>query len=247
MVNALLLENKGEALNCLENLILKTCPDIRISCKADTIAEVHDHLRTSQPEVIFLDIDHLREGDIELVVEFISADFEVIFVTETTDHALEAFRYGAAGYILKPVQKEDLIRTVTAVIQKVKTKEEQVRNKHLVEQLTRQSGIDHTIGVPTLEGFEFVRIAEIVRCEGLQKCTRIITTEKTDLISSYNLGEFRKLLEPYGFFSPHKSHLINLKFIRKYNKEGSIIMHNGSYVPVAKRKKKEFLNQFTHF
>jgi two-component system LytT family response regulator len=80
----------------------------------------------------------------------------------------------------------------------------------------------------------------------LQKCTRVITRDKTDIVSSYNLGEFRKMLEPYGFYSPHKSHLINLNYIRKYHKEGNILMVNHSYVPVAKRKKKEFLNQVKH-
>ena len=71
------------------------------------------------------------------------------------------------------------------------------------------------VGIPNIEGFDFVFVKEIIRCEGLQKCTRIITTSKTDIISSYNIGEFRKLLEPYHFFSPHKSHLINLAFINQ--------------------------------
>jgi two-component system LytT family response regulator len=113
--------------------------------------------------------------------------------------------------------------------------------------MARMNGNGQILGIPTLEGFEFIHISEIIRCEGLQKCTRIITTEKSDMISSYNLGEFRRILEPHGFFSPHKSHLINLKYIRKYNREGSITMNNGTYVPVSKRRKKDFLDQFTHF
>jgi two-component system, LytTR family, response regulator len=247
MVNALIIDRPGEALHCLEKLITRTCPEINISNKAYSLAEVHLPEGESHPELIFVDIDTLKDGEIELVDKFISADFEVIFVTNTSDHALEALKFGAVGYIIKPVKKDELIRAVNTAIQKIKRKEEDIRNKNLIEKLTGHTGNNHMLGVPTLEGFEFILIEDIIRCEGLQKCTRIITKEKTDLISSYNLGEFRKLLEPYGFFSPHKSHLINIRFIRKYNREGSIIMLNGSYVPVAKRRKKDFMNQFTHF
>jgi len=247
MVNALLIESPGGVTPCLEALILRTCPEINISRKADSLADVYHQLRESELELMFVDIDNLKEGEIELVDNFISADFEVIFVAKTTDHALKALKYGASGYIIKPIKKDELIFAVSHALQKIKRREEQVRNKNLIEKLTRKAGHDQILGIPTLEGFEFLHVKEIIRCEGLQKCTRIITTEKTDMISSYNLGEFRKILEPYGFFSPHKSHLINLNYIRKYNREGSIIMHNGSYVPVSKRRKKDFLNQFTHF
>jgi two-component system, LytTR family, response regulator len=247
MVNAVIIDKRDEELHCLERLIINSCPEINISNKAYSLDEIHSNLGESNPELIFVDIDNMRDGEIELVDKFISADFEVIFVTNTPDHALDALKYGVAGYIIRPVRKAELVRTVSHAIQKINRKVEHNRNKNLLEKLTRQNGNEHMLGVPTLEGFEFVVIGDIIRCEGLQKCTRIITLDKTDLISSYNLGEFRKLLEPYGFFSPHKSHLINIRFIRKYNREGSIIMLNGSYVPVAKRRKKDFMNQFTHF
>ena len=54
--------------------------------------------------------------------------------------------------------------------------------------------------------------------------------------------EFIKKLKPHGFYSPHKSHLINLNLISKYHKEGNILMNNGTWVPVSIRKKKDFLN-----
>ncbi len=114
------------------------------------------------------------------------------------------------------------------------------------ENLLHERSTNDLIGIPTLEGFDFLFVREIIRCEGLQKCTRIVTTDKTDIVSSYNIGEFRKLLEPYNFFSPHKSHLINLAFIKKYRREGTIILRDNSYIPVSKRRKAEFLNQVIH-
>ncbi len=117
--------------------------------------------------------------------------------------------------------------------------------EHL-EQLLQEKNVDKLIGIPTLEGFDFIAVKEIIRCEGLQKCTRIVTTSKTDIISSYNIGEFRKLLEPYFFFSPHKSHLINLAFLKKYKREGTIMLRDNACIPVSKRKKSEFLELVIH-
>jgi two-component system LytT family response regulator len=246
MVNASLIESSGGALHCLEIMISKLFPEITISYKTDSLATAWQYLEDSDSMLVFIDIAGFKKEEMELVGKIISADFEVIFVTSTGSHAMDALKYGASGYILKPVKKNDFLLTVRNTLRKIKKKEEQQRNKNLLEMLTSHVDKDQIIGIPTLEGYEFIQVQDIIRCEGLQKCTRIITKEKTDLISSYNLGEFRKILEPFGFYSPHKSHLINLKHIRKYHREGSIIMLNGSYVPVSKRKKKEFMEQFTH-
>lgn len=115
-----------------------------------------------------------------------------------------------------------------------------------LEKLLSERMTDELIGIPTIEGFDFIIVKEIIRCEGLQKCTRIVTTSKTDIISSYNIGEFIKLLEPYHFFSPHKSHLINLAFLKKYKREGTIILLDNTCIPVSKRKKSEFLDLIIH-
>ena len=92
-------------------------------------------------------------------------------------------------------------------------------------------------------GIEFVSINEIIRCEGIQGCTKAIFRHRKPLISSYNLGEFRQLLENYGFFSVHKSHLVNLSHIQRYDNEGFVMMSDGEKVPVARRKRTEFMQQ----
>lgn len=247
MVNALLIESTGSYLHCLESMILKACPDINISYKVDSLSKAFKLPVEKSPELVFIDIDNLKEDDYKLVDNFLSDEYEVILITKTSAQAIEVIKHGAAGYIVKPVKRDELAFMVSHAIQKIKRKEEETRNKFLSDLMARMNGNGQILGIPTLEGFEFIHISEIIRCEGLQKCTRIITTEKSDMISSYNLGEFRRILEPHGFFSPHKSHLINLKYIRKYNREGSITMNNGTYVPVSKRRKKDFLDQFTHF
>ncbi|MCB9349619.1 MAG: LytTR family transcriptional regulator [Lewinellaceae bacterium] len=80
---------------------------------------------------------------------------------------------------------------------------------------------------------DFLKMGEILRCEVPQRFTRIVTTEGKGIISSYHIGVFRDLLENQGFFSPHKSHLVNLQYIRKLLREGTLVMRDGSTVPVV--------------
>jgi DNA-binding LytR/AlgR family response regulator len=101
------------------------------------------------------------------------------------------------------------------------------------------------VGIPTLEGIEFLKTEEIIRCEGLQRLTKVFTTGAT-IISSYNIGEFGKLLCSSGFFAPHKSHLINLQYLRRYNVDGTISLRDGACVPLARRRKEAFLKWVRH-
>ncbi len=152
---------------------------------------------------------------------------------------------------------QDLILDLRTKINLISiSKEEDVnenpcRNKKLSEKkklnnVQTRENRNELIGIPSVNGFEFVTGEEIIRCEGMDKCTKIIISDGRKLISSYNIGEFEKLLKTYNFFFCHKSHLINLGYIRSYNKEGSIIMTDSSVVPVSRRKKKEFCSKFSH-
>lgn len=108
--------------------------------------------------------------------------------------------------------------------------------------------LPHTklIGIPTMEGIDFLYCHEIIRCEGLQKCTRIVSTRGLAMVSAYNIGEFKKLLEEYGFFSCHKSHLINLMHVKKLTREGFVYLSDNGAVPLARRKRIEFLAMLKH-
>ncbi|MEM7371837.1 MAG: LytTR family DNA-binding domain-containing protein [Bacteroidota bacterium] len=102
---------------------------------------------------------------------------------------------------------------------------------------------DNKIAIPGTKHYDFIRISEIIRCEGWDKYTRIHISDGRCLLSSYHIGRFRTMLQAYGFLRCHKSHLINPAYIHRYVLEGRVIMEDGSEVPVARRKKEEFQKQ----
>ncbi len=246
MISTLLIDKDKTALTNLEQLLINHCPHISICGKIGSYKDVLENIETLNPDLVFLDID-VPQIDTKYVFDiFRPFNCEVIITSETDKHAVNALNNSVSGYLLKPIQKDELVKTVKNASKRIRNKQRLKSNSTNQSSSQNNNKSKEVIGIPTTEGYEFILVNDIIRCEGMQKCTRIITNEKTDLISSYNLGEFKKLLDKYGFYSPHKSHLINLNMIRKYHKEGNLLMCNGSWVPVAKRRKKDFLNRIQH-
>ena len=246
MISALIVDSNSTASNKLESMLSKYCPQISISETVNNYKDAFNSIELFHPELVFLEVDLTLHQGLEVFNIYFPSSFEVIVLSKTDRYAIHALNRCVSGYLLKPIRKSKLINSVNYACQRISHKKSQLINHSFHNKLNIENTHEEVIGIPTIEGYEFIPIKDIIRCEGMLKCTRVITTEKTDMISSYNLGEFKKHLDQYGFYSPHKSHLINLKMVRKYHKEGNILMLNGSWVPVAKRRKKDFLNHIQH-
>lgn len=104
---------------------------------------------------------------------------------------------------------------------------------------------DFKIMIPCQKTLDFVLLEQIIRCEGLQNYTRIFLGNGKSIISSCNIGVYKKALSKFDFFSCHKSHLINKKHILRYHKDGKVEMTDASLVPVSRRKKGDFYKEIT--
>jgi len=246
MINALIIDYQSNTLDFLMQQLRKYCPQVAINARPSSKEQTCALLQDRKHRLLFVESPLLDSTSFSELCQQEEAVEKMIFVSDQEKHAVTAFRRRACGYLLQPVVPEELMSVVEYAETRLREKNERLKNRKMLDQLLLQNIADHPIGIPTMEGFEFISVKEIIRCEGYQKCTRVITDQKTNIVSSYNIGEFRKLLESYGFFAPHKSHLINLKKVRRYNKEGTITMLDNSFVPVSRRRKQEFLMSLPH-
>ena len=244
MINTILIENKTFHLISLAKKIKKCCTCLEINGICSSFEEAKALLGKNKFNLIIINLETPSFANYRRVLD--NYKIETIYVSYSNTQALIALQSRAAEYLIRPIRDEVLIKAVEKVSERLRIKKENNKNKLFSENFVFEKKPPQSIGIPTMDGFVFFSTLEIIRCEGLQKCTRIITTTKTDIISSYNIGEFKKLLEPYGFFVTHKSHLINLTFVKHYRREGTIILKDNSSVPVAKRRKGVFLKQVIH-
>ncbi len=240
---AIIVDDEPKLREVMDIKIKQFCPEIKVIGKASNVPEAFNLINEKNPDIVFLDIAMPGESGFDLLYRFEKIDFQVIFATGFNEYALDALKLSAVDYILKPINTEDLKSAANKAIKNVMTKK-QVEHYELLKYNIKNVGNQETkIALASSDSYEFIKISDIVRCEGWQKYTKIHLTNGNTIVSSYNIGVYKNQLENYDFFSCHKSHLINQHLISKYLKEGSVIMSDGSTVPVSRRKREEFLEQ----
>ena len=237
--NSIIIDPHSDCSSILTTWLDRLFPEIKNVSSVKSLDEARKVMLSNKIDIIFSDVEVIDE-----IATITSGSFSygIISISESSEDAVRALRNNRCGFIKIPLDlKEVAISVQCALNNLAKSRMEQSSDK--------RSELPHSklVGIPTLEGIEFINTDEIIRCEGLQKCTVIVTTQKTDVISSYNLGKFKELLEGRGFFSCHRSHFINLKFVKKYSREGYIYFNATSKpVPLARRRKSEFLSKLNH-
>jgi len=239
-IESIIIDQEPVTSSFLKKCLHAKFPEISIAGEASNYFQACQLIKEVNPDLVFSDISvcqRIRSLECEKM-------FETVYLSSKSEDAICAIRQDACGFIIKPLKVDDIVTSVESVIRKIGDK----ASREKMHDGFEGAFLPHTrlVGVPTMEGMEFLYINEIVRCEGLQKCTRIVSTRRFNLVSSYNIGQFRKLLEPYGFFSCHKSHLINLMHVKKITREGFVIMYDSLGVPLARRKRLEFLHLLKH-
>lgn len=228
---AILVDDEENALSILEIKIRKFFPSIEIIGKFNDPTEAIAQINQNKPDLLFLDVKMPGYNGFELLDHILSPGFELIFVTAYGEYALEAIKKCAIGYILKPIDENDMRLAVLNAINQLSTKQ-------------KSSGISNggKITIPFNEGYLVKDISKIVRCEGFGGYTKIHMENKEIITSSYSIGMFNKLLYSSGFVMVHKSHLVNTAFVSVYFNEGTIELGNGERIPVSKTNRPLLLN-----
>lgn len=238
---ALIVDDESKLREVLKIKLQQHCPTITILEEAANVPDAYDKIGRLSPQLLFLDIAMPGESGFDLLDRFDDITFEIIFVTGYNEYALDALKISAVDYLLKPVNTADLTAAVNKATERLDAKNKIDKYEVLKHNLQHIGDQNTKISIPGSEAYEFIRISDIIRCEGWQKYTKIHLRSGDTIVSSYNLGVFRDMLASYHFYSTHKSHLINKNEITRYLKDGTVIMSNDSSVPVARRRKDDFM------
>ncbi|MCC6817992.1 MAG: response regulator transcription factor [Bacteroidia bacterium] len=193
-------------------------------------------------DLLFLDIKMPDGSGFDVLSQVDSEIFETIFTTAHDEYAIKAFQFAAVGYLLKPIDIEQLLKVTNKVMESRNTKQNHI--KVLIENL-RPNGHKKLV-IPNNEGFHIADIDEILYLEGDINYTKFHFIDETRMqVSSKTLKDFQFFLEGEGFFRIHKSFLINLKHIKDYKRLiGSVVMNTGKELPLSRHRKQDFQTLF---
>ena len=246
MIRAIIIEDEIRSAKLLENLLNEYCPDIELAGVSPTIDAAFQLIKKSRPDVIFLDIEMQKETGFDLLKKFEEIDFEIIFTTAFEHYALQAIKFCALDYLLKPIDVEELKLAVEKVVKNNSSKSLNKKFEALIKNMYSKNSGDLQIALPSADGMTIVMLSEIIYLKSDRQYTIFKLKNGESVMTSRNLGEYVELLSEHNFFRVHHSSMINLGEVRKYLKGdgGSVLMSDGVQIEVAKRKKEGFLKMF---
>lgn len=239
----LIVEDEKHCADRLTILINRYHADeIEIVSWENNINDALRAIRQHHPDLVFLDIELHQTDAFTMLKELREIDFNIIFTTAHREYALDAIKFSALDYLLKPIDKDEL----NAAIQKHFRNAAGNTYKQSLELLFEHLGENShrkKIGIPTLAGIEFVYIHDIIRCQSDINYTHIFLKDKRKLTVAKTLREFEDMLSRHNFFRVHNSHLINLEEVKIYHKGkgGYLILNDNSEIEVATRRKDDLL------
>ncbi len=241
MIKSLIIDDEQHSRAALRNLLEEFCPDVEIAGEADGYKTGVAKIRETNPDLVFLDIQMPDGTGFRVLEDTKPYDFEVIFTTAYDSFAIKAFKYSAMDYLLKPIDAVELQNSVDRV-KKSKLGNENPGIELLLKSIRERENPGKLV-LSTFEGMHVVKIQDIIRCQSDDYYTRFFFKNKKELLVSKTLKEYEQILSEHNFIRPHKSHLINIRYIKSYMKMdgGSIILTDGSEIPVSRRKKEMVL------
>lgn len=242
MVKTLVIDDERHCIERIASLLQRCAPQFELTAKAKSVEMAIEKTRKHNPDLVFLDVQIGNQTGFDYLSQCHTSNFDVIFTTAYDQYAIEAFKFSALDYLLKPID----IDQFKAAIERYKNRlSRDYFDKKMEVLLHNLKGTQTTrkIAIPTQEGYEFINLKKILRLQADGNYTHLFLKDGTKLTVTKTLKTFDDLLAGPDFFRVHHSHLINLHHLKKYHKGkgGYVVMADGSSVSVSTRKKEEFL------
>ncbi|MBE6337554.1 MAG: response regulator transcription factor [Lentimicrobiaceae bacterium] len=242
MIRCVIVEDEEIARRVLKSLLAQYCQDVMVCAEADDVASGKNMIEMFRPDLVFLDIEMPGGSGFKLLSSVENIDFEVVFITAYEQFAIKAIRHDALDYILKPIDPKELVAAVEKVKEAKYKKTLKKQYDNILKNLDPEQLVVRKISLSTTDKIHLIDVDDIIRCESDNYYTKIFFKDGNSLLVSKTLKEIDQKLEEYDFVRTHKSHLVNIRYIKNFIKdEMMVVMADDTKVPVSKRKKERIL------
>jgi two-component system LytT family response regulator len=247
MIKAVIVDDERKSRESLKILLEDFCENVDVVGLASTVEEAIGQVGLNNPDVVFLDIQMNQETGFDFLNKITRKNFEVIFTTAYDEYALDAIKFSALDYLLKPINIDQL----KAALQKVEEKHSKDnlgdKLELLLQNIKSESAENFKLVLPTNDGLTFISFKDILYCAASSNYTIFNMRNGRNHVVSKTLKEYEDLLTHYHFYRIHNSYVINLREIKKYIKGdgGHVIMSNDKALDVSKRRKDLFLSKLS--
>lgn len=242
MIKALIIDDELKARNVLSHYIGNFIPAVTELRQADSADAADTILQYFAPDIIFLDVEMPHRTGFDFLAAHPDAAFDVVFTTAFNHYAIQAIRFSALDYLLKPVDPDELKAAVERHVARRGESDNKDLLQNLVGNIAKKDVAAFQIAVPATDGIHFFKVEDILRLEADRSYTHIHLVGKKPFTASRTLRHFEEMLEEFRFVRTHKSHLVNASHITRVSADRDALhLSDGSTVEISRRKKDEVL------
>ncbi len=245
MIHAIIIDDEKAGRDVLANYISKYCKNIKIEAMASGVKEGEEVISKVNPELVFLDVEMKDGTGFDLLNQIGTIDFRIIFVTAFEKYAVQAFKFSASDYLLKPVNITELIAAVEKVRGEIHLKTEALNTRILLDIINQKEKEIETVVLTDIKGFKILSISDIILIEADGNYTNFYLLGCKTAISSKNLGTYNYLLESHSFIQTHKSYYVNTNHIKEFiSADLTILLSCDNKAPLSDTYHKAFMQKF---
>ncbi|HBX52464.1 MAG: hypothetical protein A2275_10690 [Bacteroidetes bacterium RIFOXYA12_FULL_35_11] len=247
MITCIIVDDEEDARGTLDKIIKRYFSDIiKTVALVGSVKDAVVAINTFKPELVFLDIEMPVENGFKLFDYLNTVNFDIIFTTAHSQYAIDAIKYSALDYLLKPINFIDLKEALKRLERKQVVTNNQVRIETLLYNLNAEPDKLNKIALPTQTGFQLEKISNIVYCEAKENYTKLFLFRGNPILISKTLKWVEEILPQENFFRLHKSYLVNLNYVKSFNRQELLVyLENGTTLELAVRRTDDFATAVT--
>jgi len=251
MIRTIIIDDDQKVRKSLKGTLELFCDKVDVIDQADSVETGISAITKHDPDLVLLDIRMPDGTGFDLLKKIGKITFKLIFITAYEEHAVEAFKFSAIDYLLKPPDPDELVLAINKAEKILQDEIMHIKLETLLSNLNKTDSNDKKLVLKTIDKIHVVDINDIVHCESQGSYTNIFLNTNERIMVTKTLKEYDDLLQNYNFFRIHHSHLVNLKYVKHYERSGEkgsggyVVTRNDDHIPVAYRKKEKFIELFT--
>lgn len=235
-IDILILDDEQDAWEYLQSMIRMQVPDVGKLLATSNLNEADAFMVESKPQLLFLDVEMPGMNGFEFLRMQKEKNFGVIFTTAYSKYAIQAIRFSAIDFLLKPVQVDEFKDAVKRYRHFMQSNPLIERYSHLFENLAKANEREFKISLTKSNRQHLIAPADFFYCTADDNYTRLYLKDNSEFILSRTLRDIEEMLTPHDFIRIHKSTLANKHKIRSLSNERILTLENGVQLEVSRRR-----------
>ena len=217
-ISAIIIEDDEFSAEQLKDLLAKNHNTIQVLQVCSTGEQAKNALLTLSPDIVFLDIELPDMSGFELLKALPNINFEVIFTTAFDQYAINAIRFSALDYLLKPIDEEELSIAISKFknqFQKntISSLDFEAIKRMLVNPVEKE--YKKRFSVKIAQQLKVISIDEVECFYSENKGTYIHTLDNRDYLIDSTLEVVEAEINPKDFYRVSRKFIVPLKAVKE--------------------------------